>query len=273
MTNIPDDKIEEFLSFFSGDTPAAHAALVRYEQQRHTNTVVLDNRPPRPVGEEIISIQGVSMRYKLGKQTVDALRDVTLSISKGEFVAITGASGSGKSTLLQIIGCLDKPTSGKVIVDGINVNKLRDSKLSTFRNKTIGFVFQFFYLQPFLKLSKNIELPAMFAHTKLKERREKVETLLQQVYLTDRANHYPKELSGGQMQRAAIARALLNNPKILLADEPTGNLDAANSKEIISLFHKIRDEFGATVVIVTHNSEIAAGADREIKLSDGAIVA
>jgi ABC-type lipoprotein export system ATPase subunit len=144
--------------------------------------------------------------------------------------------------------------------------------LSTFRNKTIGFVFQFFYLQPFLKLTKNIELPAMFAYRRRKERRLEVQNLLVQVRLTERANHYPKELSGGQMQRAAIARALLNNPKILLADEPTGNLDSVNSKEIVDLFHQIRDERGTTIIIVTHNPEIAAGADREIKLGDGVII-
>jgi putative ABC transport system ATP-binding protein len=235
----------------------------------------VDNVNP-PMGQSatqpIIEIRDVTKTYKRGRQQVDVLRGVSLRINKGEFVAITGASGSGKSTLLQLIGGLDKPTSGDVVIDQININKLGDGKLSMFRNKTIGFVFQFFYLQPFLKLAKNIELPAMFAHRKRKERRDEVQSLLTQVSLTERADHYPKELSGGQMQRAAIARALLNNPKILLADEPTGNLDSNNSKEIVDLFHQIRDERGTTVIIVTHNPEIAAGADREIKLTDGAIV-
>lgn len=231
---------------------------------------------PLPVGTSeypaIISVMSLIKTYKRGHQKIAALNDVSLEIHQGEFVALTGASGSGKSTLLQLIGGLDKPTSGEIIIDGVNINKLHDGKLSTFRNMTIGFVFQFFYLQPFLKLTNNIELPAMFAHRKRKERRAEVQNLLARVNLTERANHYPSELSGGQMQRAAIARALLNNPKILLADEPTGNLDSNSSKEIIDLFHQICDERGTTVVIVTHNPEIAAGADREITLTDGAIV-
>jgi ABC-type lipoprotein export system ATPase subunit len=233
----------------------------------------LSHDPPVGITEHptIISVTSLIKTYKRGRQKITALNGVTLEIRQGEFVALTGASGSGKSTLLQLIGGLDKPTSGEIIVDGVNINKLRDGKLSKFRNQTIGFVFQFFYLQPFLKLNKNIELPGMFAHSKRSGRRQKVESLLTQVNLSDRANHYPKELSGGQMQRAAIARALLNNPKILLADEPTGNLDSVSSKEIVDLFHSIRDELGTTVVIVTHNPEIAAGADREINLSDGVI--
>lgn len=226
----------------------------------------------QPKMQPIIEISGVTKSFKRGKQRVDALRNVSLIINRGELIALTGASGSGKSTLLQLVGALDKPTNGTILIDGININNLHDGKLSVFRNKTIGFVFQFFYLQPFLKLAKNIELPAMFAHRKGNERRTEVQNLLTRVNLAERANHYPKELSGGQMQRAAIARALLNNPKILLADEPTGNLDSTNSKEIIDLFHQIRDERGTTVIIVTHNPEIAAGADREIKLSDGVLV-
>ena len=220
----------------------------------------------------IISVKSLTRTYKRGHQKIVALNGVSLDIRQGEFIALTGASGSGKSTLLQLIGGLDKPTSGEIFVDGVNINKLRDGKLSTFRNKTIGFVFQFFYLQPFLKVGKNIELPGMFAHTKREERRERAGGLLEQVGLSDRGGHYPKELSGGQMQRAAIARALLNHPKILLADEPTGNLDTANSTEIIGLFHKIRDELGTTVIVVTHNPKIATGADREIKLNDGVIL-
>jgi ABC-type lipoprotein export system ATPase subunit len=219
-----------------------------------------------------ISVKGISKSYKGGDQKIVALNNVSLEVGQGELIALTGDSGSGKTTLLQLIGGLDKPSTGEVIVDGVNINKLRDNKLSAFRNKTIGFVFQFFYLQPFLKLAKNIELPAMFAHRKREERSEKVEELLAQVNLSDRAGHYPKELSGGQMQRAAIARALLNDPKVLLADEPTGNLDSTNSKEIIDLFRQIRDERRTTIIIVTHNPDIAASADREIKLKDGMIV-
>lgn len=227
------------------------------------------NSGDRPV---VISTKLLTKEYKRGRQKVVALKDVSIEIHQGEFVALTGASGSGKSTLLQLIGGLDKPTSGEIVVDGVNIGKLRDNKLSKFRNTTIGFVFQFFYLQPFLKLTNNIELPAMFARRKRKERRDEVHELLSSVNLLERAGHYPKELSGGQMQRAAIARALLQKPKILLADEPTGNLDSVSSKEVIDLFHRVRNERGMTVVVVTHNPEIAEGADREIKLSDGAII-
>ncbi len=195
-----------------------------------------------------------------------------MTIQQGEFITITGASGSGKSTLLQMIGGLDKPTSGNITIGNVDIAKLSDSKLSSFRNKTIGFVFQFFYLQPFLRLDKNIEVPGMFAHTNRKARQARVAELLGIVDLSDRASHYPKELSGGQIQRAAIARALLNMPKIILADEPTGNLDSKSSQEIIDLFQKIRKDYGATVIIVTHNPEIAQQADRVINLKDGAII-
>ncbi|PIE00867.1 MAG: ABC transporter [Acidobacteria bacterium] len=226
----------------------------------------------RSTTRPIIVLNGVTRVFKRGRQQVDVLKNVSMTINRGEFVAITGASGSGKSTLLQLIGGLDEPTSGEVIIDDTDINTLPDGKLSEFRNKTIGFIFQFFYLQPFLKLSNNTELPAMFAHRKRKERRPKAQDLLAKVNLTERSEHYPKELSGGQMQRAAVARALLNEPKILLADEPTGNLDSENSREMIDLFHKIRRERGTTIVIVTHDQEIANGADREIKLSDGVVI-
>lgn len=244
----------------------------------NTSDIVIPSVGSRPTNEviqeprSIIRVEGVTKVFKRGGQHIEVLKGISLTIRQGEFVAITGASGSGKSTLLQLIGGLDKPTNGTITVDGVNINRLRDGRLSVFRNKTIGFVFQFFYLQPFLKVEKNTELPGMFAHTKRRERHEQVAHLLESVNLTDRASHYPKELSGGQIQRAAIARALVNGPKILLADEPTGNLDSTNGKEIVNLFHKIRHEQGTTVIIVTHNSEIAAGADREIKLSDGVIL-
>lgn len=220
----------------------------------------------------IISVRSLSKTYKIGQQTVKALNDISLDIFEGEFVAITGASGSGKSTLLQILGGLDKPTSGEIIINGTNVSALNDARLSLFRNKTIGFIFQFFYLQPFLELGKNIEVPGMFAHFNRSERKVKMRELLEQVGLIKQEHHLPKELSGGQIQRAAIARALLNNPKILLADEPTGNLDSINSNEVISLFENIRNELGTTVIIITHNPEIAARADRIIQLSNGELV-
>jgi putative ABC transport system ATP-binding protein len=271
MIDITDERVKKFLSLFDGDISAAQTALTLYKQQQQENAIATTHRQTRPGGEEIIFVQNVSKRYKLGKQTVDALRDVTLSIGKGEFVAITGASGSGKSTLLQIIGCLDKPTSGKVIVESKETTNLGDNALSELRQDAIGFIFQSFYLQPFLRLSDNLAVPAMFTNEKKKDIDTKVEQLLQQVGLSERAKHFPNELSGGQIQRAAIARALVNNPHIILADEPTGNLDSTNSKSIIELFRAIRDRFGTTIVVVTHDTEIAHQADRVIELKDGAI--
>ncbi|NCU29741.1 ABC transporter ATP-binding protein [Candidatus Saccharibacteria bacterium] len=224
------------------------------------------------ISEEIISLQNVSKRYELGKQTVDALRDVSLSVGKGEFIAITGASGSGKSTLLQIIGCLDKPTSGSVAVESKQTTSLGDNALSELRQNSIGFIFQSFYLQPFLRLDDNLSVPAMFTNKKKKDIDAKVAQLLERVGLSERAKHFPKELSGGQIQRAAIARALVNNPRIILADEPTGNLDSTNSRSIIELFRSIRDTLGTTIIVVTHDADIARQADRVIELRDGVVV-
>lgn len=268
MTDIPNDKIQEFLSLFDGDVSAAQSALGQYTQQKNP----VNTQLPHSVAEEIVSVQNISKRYKRGKQTVEALRDVSLSIGKGQFIAITGASGSGKSTLLQIIGCLDKPTSGRVLVEAKDTTSLGDNALSELRKKTIGFIFQSFYLQPFLRLNDNLAVPAMFTRDKKKDIDHKVGQLLQQVGLSERAKHFPKELSGGQIQRAAIARALVNNPRIILADEPTGNLDSTNSQSIIDLFRAIRDKFGTTIVVVTHDMSIARQADRIIELKDGAIV-
>jgi ABC-type lipoprotein export system ATPase subunit len=223
--------------------------------------------------EVVVNVDDVSKSYKMGKTRIEALRGASLQIHKGEFVAITGTSGSGKSTLLQLIGGLDKPSAGTITVLGQDLKKLRDGKLSHFRNRTIGFVFQFFYLQPFLRLQTNIEVPAMFARTRRALRAAKSNETAEIVGLADRLSHYPRELSGGQMQRAAIARALQNNPDILLADEPTGNLDSTNAAAIFKLFQQIRDERGATVVVVTHDLTLASLADRAIHMSDGRITA
>lgn len=173
--------------------------------------------------------------------------------------------------MLHIIGGLDKPTSGAVSINGTNINKLSDAKLSKFRNQTIGFVFQFFYLQPFLNLKRNIEIAAMPNRTKLKERKVRVGYLAERVGLSERLKYLPKELSGGQIQRVAIARALLNQPAIILADEPTGNLDSTNSREIVELFKSLCRELDTTVIIATHDAEIAANADRVITIKDGVI--
>lgn len=272
MTNIQDNKIEEFLSLFSGDASEASSALFIYAAQRQKRVSHNNGVSNSSVLEEIISVQGVSKRYKLGRNTVDALKDVTFSIGKGEFVAITGSSGSGKSTLLQIIGCLEKPSHGIVRVESKETTNLGDNALSELRQKAIGFIFQSFYLQPFLRLKDNLAVPAMFTNKNKKDINSKVKLLLEQVGLSERANHFPKELSGGQIQRAAIARALINNPRIILADEPTGNLDSANGNSIIELFRSIRDSLGTTIIVVTHDASIARQADRVIELRDGTIV-
>ncbi len=211
----------------------------------------------------------VIKKYKVGKQIIRAIDDVSVDIHEGEFVALVGPSGSGKSTLLHLLGGLDKPTSGEIVVGGKNVSSMNDRQLSKFRNQTIGFVFQSFYLQPFLTLRRNIEVASMPQRMGRAERRLRIESLARQVGLYDRLSHRPHELSGGQIQRAAIARALLNRPAIILADEPTGNLDSANSRDIISLFQQIREQYHATIIIATHDNEIATQADRVIALKDG----
>jgi ABC-type lipoprotein export system ATPase subunit len=216
-------------------------------------------------------VRDLTKEYVIGKQKIQAANGISLDIHKSEFVAIMGASGSGKSTLLQLLGGLDKPTSGTVTVNNSQLNRMSDRKLSQFRNQTIGFVFQFFYLQPFLTLSRNIEIAAMPNRMKRSERETRISELATQMGLADRLTHLPRELSGGQIQRAAIARSLVNKPSILLADEPTGNLDSLNSHDIIALFKKIRDEIGTTIVIATHDHEIASQADRIITVQDGSI--
>lgn len=225
----------------------------------------------RTYGEVVLQMQDVTKSYKIGRQKVEALRGISLEVREGEYVSLTGPSGSGKSTMLQLIGALDKPTNGTILIGGTNIAKMSDRRLSVLRNKTIGFVFQFFYLQPFLKLQANLEVPAMFARVPKKQRVEKVLELAEKVGLADRLKHLPKELSGGQMQRAAIARALLNNPKIILADEPTGNLDRQNALAIMDLFEAVRETYGTTIIMVTHDKELAERADREIRLLDGKI--
>jgi ABC-type lipoprotein export system ATPase subunit len=225
-----------------------------------------------PSGTVLLKATDLKKVYKRGRQHVEVLKGVSLEIHEGEFLAITGASGSGKSTLLQLLGGLDKPSSGEIFYGEKSLAKLSDKKLSEFRRQTVGFVFQFFYLQPFLKLSQNLEVANMFARKPRKGRKATIASLSSKVGLEDRLDHLPKELSGGQMQRAAIARALMNQPKIILADEPTGNLDSTNSAAIIELFEVIRKELGTTIVIVTHDQSIARRADREIIVKDGLLL-
>ena len=209
--------------------------------------------------------------YQLGKQEVNALREATFTISQNEFVAIMGPSGSGKSTLMNIIGCLDTPTKGKYYLKNKLVSELSDNELAYIRNQEIGFVFQVFNLLPRATAFHNVEIPLIYKGSRKKEREEKTRKALQMVEMTDRMNHRPSELSGGERQRVAIARALVNEPAILLADEPTGNLDSKTGQEILSLFHKIHSQ-GNTIIIVTHDRDIASRAQRIIHLKDGRII-
>jgi len=217
-----------------------------------------------------IHLTGVSKTYKRGQETITALSEIDLRINKGEFVAITGPSGGGKSTLLQVMGGLDAPTSGIVQVNDVDLGSLNDAELSRFRNQQLGFVFQFFYLQPFLTVGQNIVLPAMF-NTQASAITERLHELATLVGLQDRIDHRPGELSGGQMQRCSIARALFNKPSTLLADEPTGNLDSKNAERVVDLFRSINKVMGVTIVMVSHDSSLASKADRIISIKDGTL--
>ena len=222
--------------------------------------------------DSVIKLEKIVKNYRVGTQIVRALRSVSLSISKGEYVAIMGASGSGKSTLMNVIGCLDTPTSGLYILNDQDVSHLSDDELAEIRNKEIGFVFQTFNLLPRNTALENVMLPLVYAGVRKQQRIEKAEKILNEVGLADRVEHKPNELSGGQRQRVAVARALVNNPSILLADEPTGNLDSKISEEIMQLFAEIHRK-GNTLIVVTHEESIAMHAHRIIKLKDGEIEA
>jgi putative ABC transport system ATP-binding protein len=219
----------------------------------------------------IIDLQEVFKVYDMGAEKVRALNGLNLKIDKGEYVAIMGPSGSGKSTLMNLIGCLDTPTSGSYVLNGTAVEKLNDQELAAIRNKEIGFVFQTFNLLARTDALQNVELPLIYAGVSKRERRERAERALQRVGLTERAHHLPNELSGGQRQRVAIARALVNEPSILLADEPTGNLDTSTSVEIMQLFDELHRQ-GNTVILVTHENDIAEHAERRVVLRDGKVV-
>jgi putative ABC transport system ATP-binding protein len=220
----------------------------------------------------VIDVRDVRKTYQLGDIAVHALRGVSLRVDRGEYIAIMGASGSGKSTLMNILGCLDLPTSGAYVLDGLDVRDVDEDTLSDVRNRFIGFVFQSYNLIPRTRALANVELPLSYANVPRAVRRERALAALNAVGLGQRINHVPSELSGGQQQRVAIARALVTNPALILADEPTGNLDTASGEEVLGLFEQLSEE-GRTIVLITHEDDVAAHAGRVIRLRDGAIIA
>ena len=219
---------------------------------------------------EILKVENLTKTYGSGENLVHAVDDVSFSVEKGEFVAIVGASGSGKSTLLHLIGGVDRPTSGKIFVDGNDIRKMNDDKLAVFRRRQVGIVYQFYNLIPILTVEENITLPCDLDGRGVD--RERLEMILDSFGLRARRKHLPNQLSGGQQQRTSIARALINNPSLVLADEPTGNLDSKSSEEVMSMLKMCNQSYGQTVIMITHNLDIAKQADRIITISDGKIV-
>ena len=219
----------------------------------------------------IITVNNISKTYKNGSLELQVLKNISFKVDKGEFLAIMGSSGSGKSTMMNILGCLDNQYEGKYILDGIDISKSSENELSEIRNKKIGFIFQSFNLLPRLTALENVELPLVYSSVPKEERHKRANELLEMVGLKDRTHHRPNELSGGQRQRVAIARALVNNPSIILADEPTGNLDSKSEAEIIEILQKL-NKMGKTIVIVTHEPNIGEIAQRKIVFKDGEII-
>lgn len=219
---------------------------------------------------EILKVENLTKTYGSGESLVNAVDDISFSVEKGEFVAIVGASGSGKSTLLHLIGGVDRPTSGKIFVDGNDISKMNDDKLAVFRRRQVGIVYQFYNLIPILTVEENITLPCDLDGRGVD--RERLEMILDSFGLRARRKHLPNQLSGGQQQRTSIARALINNPSLVLADEPTGNLDSKSSDEVMSMLKMCNQSYGQTVIMITHNLDIAKQADRIITISDGKIV-
>jgi putative ABC transport system ATP-binding protein len=221
--------------------------------------------------EPVIALDNVTKNYELGEVVVNVLKNIDLRIEKNKFVAIMGPSGSGKSTLLQMIGCLDRPSSGTIMLDGVDISKLSESQLARLRGNKIGFVFQSFNLYPTLNAVENVELPMMIVEKGTKERRKRAINLLKIVDMQKRAEHLPSQLSGGEKQRVAIARALANDPSLILADEPTGNLDSKTGEDIMLFMNKLQEKEGKTIVMVTHEKDIAKYAERTIHMKDGRI--
>lgn len=237
---------------------------------RIESDILESQRTARPRGPVVIRIEQLTKEYLMGEMTVRALKGIDLLVQRNEYVAIMGPSGSGKSTLMNVIGCLDTPTTGRYELNGSDVALMEDDQLAEIRNKEVGFVFQTFNLLPRSTSLQNVELPLVYAGVVAEERRRRAEDALEAVGLGDRIYHKPNELSGGQRQRVAIARALVNNPSILLADEPTGNLDSGTGREILAIFESLYDR-GNTIIVVTHEEEVANHARRVIRLRDGFI--
>ncbi len=226
------------------------------------------------VQEHVISLNGIVKRFYIGKPNeLEILHGINFEVERGEFVSIVGESGSGKSTLMNIIGALDRPTEGEYRLQGKNIGEAKDRELSSIRNEEIGFVFQTYNLIPRTTALENVELPMLYGKMKKTERRERARELLELVGMKERMLHKPEELSGGQKQRTAIARAMANDPSIILADEPTGALDSETSRRIMDIFHRLHREQGKTIVLITHSTELAQETDRVVKISDGRILA
>jgi len=230
-----------------------------------------DDGNAAPAAAPIVSIRNLAKAYRRGQQEIPVLVDIDLDIARGDFVALMGPSGSGKSTLLNLIAGIDKPTAGTIVVDGTDIARLSEGDLARWRAREVGFVFQFYNLMPVLSAFDNVELPLLLTNLSRRERREHVQTALELVGLADRVDHYPNELSGGQQQRVAIARALITDPALIVADEPTGDLDRTTGEEILSLLDRFNRELGKTIIMVTHDPKAAAKARRLVHLEKGRI--